>query len=208
VSYLKNGNIILNSGGWRTVTTKDRINKYAPITIYQENSRWYVGNWNEKKYYFADNMKIDCNGNIYDTEIFSPEKEEEDKKLKRQVRNYARNFATALVNGRVDKPGGGDCFYCSLVDVNTKIPWGESANDIGHLVSHMDEKYYVPSLLVRANELYPISIFVSSVVGTLWRGTSEQKKEIMNSEWLKNISINQISKSLQRYMYKQFGYAA
>ena len=33
----------LNTGGWETYTTKDRINKYIPTGyVYQERKEWYV----------------------------------------------------------------------------------------------------------------------------------------------------------------------
>ena len=34
----------IRSGGWRTSTTKDRINKYSPIRIYQKNFEWFFEN--------------------------------------------------------------------------------------------------------------------------------------------------------------------
>jgi len=36
--------IVLDSGGWYTVTTKARMNEYAPHTIYQRNFNWFVDN--------------------------------------------------------------------------------------------------------------------------------------------------------------------
>ena len=32
----------LNSGGWQTVTTKDRINQYSPVRVYQRKEVWYT----------------------------------------------------------------------------------------------------------------------------------------------------------------------
>jgi len=32
----------LHTGGYSTVTTKDRLNKYGPLTIYQRDWIWYV----------------------------------------------------------------------------------------------------------------------------------------------------------------------
>ena len=32
----------LNSGGWRTVTTKDRINAYGPARVYSSKGEWRV----------------------------------------------------------------------------------------------------------------------------------------------------------------------
>jgi len=35
--------VMLNSGGWHTSTTKDRINKYSPVRVYQKNYEWFLG---------------------------------------------------------------------------------------------------------------------------------------------------------------------
>lgn len=32
----------LNSGGWQTLTTKDRINQYCPYHVFQKNYEWFV----------------------------------------------------------------------------------------------------------------------------------------------------------------------
>ena len=45
VKFRANGDVIIDSGGWRTVTTKERINRYAfngPDGVYQEDYQWYV----------------------------------------------------------------------------------------------------------------------------------------------------------------------
>lgn len=51
-----NGLYKLNSGGWRTSTTKDRINKYSPVRVYQRNHTWYVDAGNQPE--FEDNMLV------------------------------------------------------------------------------------------------------------------------------------------------------
>ncbi len=45
VTYKANGDIILKTGGWHTVTTKDRINAYSPVGISQKNFTWYVSRY-------------------------------------------------------------------------------------------------------------------------------------------------------------------
>jgi len=47
----------LNSGGWQTVTTKDRINQYNPRRVYQRKYQWFV-NINDKEYPFMDGMVV------------------------------------------------------------------------------------------------------------------------------------------------------
>lgn len=32
----------LNTGGWYTSTTKDRINQYSPVRVYQRKGEWYL----------------------------------------------------------------------------------------------------------------------------------------------------------------------
>lgn len=44
VTYHQDGQIVLDSGGWQTVTTKDRINKYSPFRVWQVRRIWYVCN--------------------------------------------------------------------------------------------------------------------------------------------------------------------
>lgn len=44
VTYDGQGNVLLNHGGYRTRTTKARINQYSPhgIEVYQKDFEWYV----------------------------------------------------------------------------------------------------------------------------------------------------------------------
>ena len=42
VTYRPDGACILNTDGWDTVTTKDRINKYANVRVVQEDFKWFV----------------------------------------------------------------------------------------------------------------------------------------------------------------------
>jgi hypothetical protein len=44
----------LNSGGWQTSTTKDRINQYSPMKVYQKKHVWYLDNGTE----FEDGMIV------------------------------------------------------------------------------------------------------------------------------------------------------
>lgn len=38
----EDGSYTLNNGGWKTTTTKDRINKYCPYYMFQKNYEWFV----------------------------------------------------------------------------------------------------------------------------------------------------------------------
>lgn len=47
VTFYPNGSTVLESGGWQTVTTKERINRYLPpgVSLSQERFLWYVQDW-------------------------------------------------------------------------------------------------------------------------------------------------------------------
>lgn len=42
ITYFPNGRVVLNSGGYKTATTKDRINQFSPFRINQDKGIWYV----------------------------------------------------------------------------------------------------------------------------------------------------------------------
>jgi hypothetical protein len=54
VRFYPNGLVKLNSGGWRTSTTKNRINKYSPVKVYQKKYEWYLQGGAE----FEDNILV------------------------------------------------------------------------------------------------------------------------------------------------------
>ena len=58
VVTFEDNKVILNSGGWRTPTTKDRINKFSPIRVNQEKGKWYVNSL-----LFFDGITFDKAGN-------------------------------------------------------------------------------------------------------------------------------------------------
>ena len=54
------GNVTLDSGGYRTQTTKDRLNEFqSAVYVYQENFIWYVRFKNDSIVKFYDGMVID-----------------------------------------------------------------------------------------------------------------------------------------------------
>jgi hypothetical protein len=57
VKIHEDGTYTLNSGGWQTLTTKDRINQYSPRYVFQKNYEWFV-KINDKPYPFIDGMVV------------------------------------------------------------------------------------------------------------------------------------------------------
>jgi hypothetical protein len=53
----EDGTYTLNNGGWRTIITKDRINKYCPYYVFQKNYEWFVKK-GDKTFPFMSGMVI------------------------------------------------------------------------------------------------------------------------------------------------------
>lgn len=188
---------ILNSGGYKTHTTKDRINKYLPegFVLYQEKGLWFISYKWQQTYLFADGMIINPDLTVTGSGV----NQKELLKLRSDIRKYAKGFITALLAGKVKKPYAGDCFYCHMRGVESHKPLGEITKDTKHLLSHFDKKYFVGSLLYRAVELYPVSIAGQSVLYDLWENNTAPDK------WFMDIAREQLYKSLVKYLSAQFG---
>ena len=84
--------IILNSGGWETKTTKDRINAYAyennlPFRVYQKDFEWFV-TYDNKCYPFEDNMIITKWVNVVNVD-YEPINADE-----KETKRYYKNIVT------------------------------------------------------------------------------------------------------------------
>lgn len=150
----KDGFIWLNSGGWRTVTTKDRLNKYTP-------SGWRVGSekgmWNVStpagRFPFRDGIVL----KVSTGKAVNAKPIDKAQKLynahKRKVKAYIDGYAKKLWSGEMEKPSAGDCLYCQLCAGNE----GQIIGGNEHLFSHIEEKYFVPSLILAAASIVPLS---------------------------------------------------
>lgn len=161
------------------MTTKDRINSYAPFDVgmglWQENGLWFVTTGQDKPDYpcrtdygtpeydaawqahreadkawreshtvpYADGMTIYPDNSV----TGAPSAAEwaayvaEVKATKKKIGNYITRFINAMERGEVAMPSGGDCWYCGMIGDN---------GSCDHLESHIEENYYVPSLMVNA----------------------------------------------------------
>jgi len=63
IIYKNNGDIILNSGGWKSVTTKSRMTEFSPFYIHQKNHVWYVTT-DKGIYNYYDGIIFDSQGNL------------------------------------------------------------------------------------------------------------------------------------------------
>ena len=187
VTFKPDGTIVLDSGGWRTFTTRDRINKCIPFgLVWQKAFVWYYG-LGEKTWVFADGMTLGERKVVSGADLFVPAKKRDP--FPNKVKRFARGFVEALRVGKIGPPDLGDCLFCRTVLVGAD-----------HLVSHVVESYYVPSLVVRALDEFRASycarVFVihamqKTLNDNLWYGSGEEQTEEL----------------IRRYVLRHTGYA-
>jgi hypothetical protein len=145
---LPDGSVILHSGGWRTVTTKDRMNSaISPgYSLVSEKGQWLVCN-TSYPYSDANHKRVPFFDGIQVPQCFSKKASQAkgDREAKRQakLREQIKRFV-----GKLDKLkelpalSNGDCWYCSMHVAEGKEKgksWGDSSGNTEHLLSHVQE---------------------------------------------------------------------
>lgn len=148
--FQPDGVITVNTGGWKTMTTKARINDYiGNPRITRDKGLWYWWQggdwqtWKETRIPFTDGDQI-IQGELRPQA--TPAQDKEQGKLRKQIDKFAQLCAASIP---LDPPGPGDCFDCQFSTPDGKC-LGDSFNDKEHLLSHMEEGCVVPSLVYRA----------------------------------------------------------
>lgn len=182
VTMKPDGVNVLNSGGWKTVTTKNRINKFSDVYITQRKGVWYINNTDNL---FYDGIETK-DGQVV-SKIVTEDKKQD--KLMKQINAYCEKVKKLK---EVPMPSAGDCWYCHLRNAETKEPWGDRNPD--HLLEHLKEKYVHGSLIYNALESAGYNAgFIMQICNDKGMGDS----------WRPNIV-----RAVRRYFKRQLGIAA
>jgi hypothetical protein len=153
--------IRLSSGGWKTNTTKDRLNHFLPISfkVYSEEGFWYVSPDNSgRKIAFSDGMIINREtGKVQDAPDYDVALSEF-RQGKKATAKYIKNYIDLLCSGKMSLPSAGDCLICRFMRQNNSRKDGE------HILSHIQENYLVPSLIHIAVSVYDAPFYYSVIV--------------------------------------------
>lgn len=152
VKFWKDGRVQFNSDGWRTVTTRERMNNYAPranwneesekfeglvVRVYTEKRIMYLVSsigatslWNDpnaKRYLYEDNMIVYPDGRVVnqDGDPIAPNDKRREKfahKEMNQIKNYSKAFIAKFIKQEIGNPGPGDCWYCMSHIPGSGIP--------------------------------------------------------------------------------------
>jgi len=147
----------VNTGGWQTVTTKERLNRYLPIGIYQEKHIWYTGSWRKEwkdKRPFFEGMQCNAEGDILNPPIDEKETAAKRKKLDSMIRKYIKGYIDDIKKNGLGEPSNGDCFGCLFQNAETgTVRGGMHENEcmgFDHYIEHFKENYFPRSLLLKA----------------------------------------------------------
>lgn len=177
-TFNADGTVTLRDGGWRTATTRARLNEIAGVSVWQNKGIWYLLYPAPHYRYNPDTRNVDRIGGegvryIWESDItlhpngavtradgsplppYDPAEEKRRQRDRARVKGYADQFIRALYNGKLSGDTRGDCLYCQLTVADGPDKgkgWGESVRDGDHIRCHIKEAYYVPSLLYRALE--------------------------------------------------------
>jgi hypothetical protein len=131
----KDGTFTLNTGGWNTPTTKERISRYAPVRPYTVKGQL----WLNSETPFFDGVHVDAEGKPMGVEPFRKSDAKDNLKLRARINKFVRMVDDCKT---LPIPDNGDCWFCSMFDKGGK--------DTSHLQSHVDDSYLHGSLLVNA----------------------------------------------------------
>jgi hypothetical protein len=137
----------LNSGGYQTVTTKDRLKTFSPARIYQKRGVWYL---NEDGYtsdgkndvLYFDGIEINKQGKVLNKQSAPSDLLDKKKKLDRMINEYIRGFAKDALENGLGAPSAGDCLMCRI------YAEGQAQDDCQHIYYHLQAKYFTRTFLL------------------------------------------------------------
>jgi hypothetical protein len=151
-----------DTGGWKDRLTLERLNKYGPRLVYTDggvNPNWLIG-----EVIFYDGVRMDHTGDVLNPKNIKKQYDSKKRRLQRKVRQYIAGYKQHVLLHGLDiaersewaidlnhapiARSAGDCWACYFgtnSDHELKEPLG-----VSHLIEHMNENDYVPSLLWKA----------------------------------------------------------
>ena len=185
--------VTLRDGGWKTPTTKDRMNDHMPANtrLWQDKGQWFVWRKNENK---GIAVKVPYFDGIRVPQCFDKPSakgaaiEKKELKLRASIRKFV---------ARCDKmetlpaPCAGDCFYCQMhTDKGESL--GDATKNNDHILLHLKEGYLHGSLIFNALKWvgYPNP-------GLIW--------QMDNSDMARGRKPAMVKRALKRYLYRQCG---
>jgi len=138
----------LNSGGYRTHTTKDRLNTYLQgYVVFSDRGVWKVRRHSDGETVpFEDGMVLP---DAFDSPVERKHLEKVEKERRKLIQKINTFVAKVDKVKKLPEPGPGDCWMCCMRGQDGKT-WGDHNRDASHLMEHLKEGYLHGSLIVNA----------------------------------------------------------
>jgi len=206
ITFYPDGSVIYNTGGWNTVTTRERMNTFGSREVWvcqQKGIPHALLTGEEKGIPFRETFSLstDHKSIISDMNGSAIKKH---KNLLKKINQYTNRFVEKILKKEVPPPSSGDCLYCQFREVKMNVSLGESTKNKEHILSHLDEAYYVPSLFVRAIEKYPLSMISNTILSMLWNPEDDQYSQNFIDK-MSDVFTQQARSSLKKYLKEQLG---
>lgn len=178
VTIHADGRYTLTSGGWLTPTTRSYIEQVAPVRIWASGSCFWMfkSRGGTGPYVFRDGVVVDSTGRPLGKTLNPESVLDKKKKLDQQIRRYIAGFCRHLSCLNEFPDMGSDCLACRYKadPRDTEGVMGKSGH--GHLLDHLRESYYVPTLAFNAVQEQGWKV---GYVGGLLRAGIEQDKPLL-----------------------------
>jgi len=162
LTFSADGAIVFDTGGWKTKTTKERINRFLPtgLMLYSDRGTWYLyqgAGYPSKtasgsRHVYADGIKVSGDGGVTGTGS-----EKKQNAMKKLIARYCEKIKKLE---SLPMPDSGDCWYCCMKTADGKT-LGESVEN-SHIIEHVKESYVHGSLILNAMKSRETSEFVIS----------------------------------------------
>lgn len=145
VTHYPDGRAVYATGGWRTVTTKERMNSFGlpGVQVWSDRGAWFIGETgypkDDKAFVpFADGVtvRVGEDGRVTFEGGGTPRDLAQERKARRLIQEYAQRCVEAVP---LEMPGNGDCFLCMAASAG--------APGVDHYYSHFEQGYVVPRLV-------------------------------------------------------------
>lgn len=192
------GRVIFNTGGYRSMTTKDRMDGIGGYRVYQNKGVWYVSDGQAR-----GNVAVFFDGIVLPDEFKrdrAKEKEKQELILFKRINKFCRVIRDMPT---LPMPSGGDCFICMMqkekpVASRSGGTMGHArengqtgpVHDTEHLYSHMDEGYVPGQLLVNALR---------------WDGMSDTGISMMLDAKFMRAPHDMVAGKVRRYLKRKLG---
>lgn len=150
LTFSRDGAITLNTGGWYTVTTKERLNRFlpAPLAVYSAAGTWHLFSAGNRAARFFDGMRVRVldggRVDVLNADAENVDAVTADADTKRDVAAYCKGLTDEkwreVIDHAREHGTGGDCWLCLL---------GRDRRS-DHLRAHVLERYYMVTLALAA----------------------------------------------------------